>query len=95
MKTINLHDMQSVARSYRRTGATAITHSGGKQTIFGCLCGSRHTASTEWNGRSAKHVQDWHHQHETSCGELYAQMIARRDNDWLAAQRDAIYSSDY
>ena len=95
MKTINLHDMQSVARSYRRTGATAITHSGGKQTIFGCLCGSRHTTSTDWYGRSAKHVQDWQEQHETSCGELYAQMIARRDNDWLVAQRDAIYSSDY
>lgn len=47
----------------RRTASTAIIHSGGKQTIFGCLCGSRHTCATDWNGRDSKHVQDWQQEH--------------------------------
>lgn len=90
----NYHKMKSAACALRRTGATAIEHSGGRQTIFGCLCGSRHTASTDWNGRNAKHVQDWQGQHEASCGELYSQMIARRSDDWLLSQRDMTYSND-
>jgi hypothetical protein len=47
----------------RRTASTAIIHSGSKRTIFGCLCGARHTASTVWNGREAKHVWDWRSEH--------------------------------
>jgi len=54
----------------RRENSTAIIHSGGKLTIFGCLCGSTHTASTEWNGREAKHVQDWQEEHADCCIEL-------------------------
>lgn len=47
----------------RRTASTAIIRSGSRRTIFGCLCGSEHTASTEWNGRDAKHVWEWRAEH--------------------------------
>jgi hypothetical protein len=51
----------------RRTASTAITHSGGRQTIFGCLCGARHTTSTDWNGRNARHVGEWQGEHAKCC----------------------------
>jgi hypothetical protein len=54
----------------RRTYSTAIIHSGGKQTIFGCICGSRHTTSTDWNGREAKHVREWEAEHANCCISL-------------------------
>ena len=49
--------------SLRRTASTAIVRSGGTQTVFGCLCGSRHTCATDWNGRESKHVRDWQQEH--------------------------------
>ena len=48
----------------RRTAATAIIHSGGKQTIYQCVCGSVHTCSTQWRGRNSRHVQAWRIDHE-------------------------------
>lgn len=58
----------------RRTAATAIIHSGGKRTIFGCLCGSQHTTSTDWHGRDAKHVQDWRDVH-SDCAVKIAERL--------------------
>lgn len=66
----------------RRTGATAIEHSGGKQTIFGCVCGARHTAATSY--RDARHVQDWIARHE-NCLLDVAEQITQRvlcENNW-------------
>jgi hypothetical protein len=60
----------------RRTGSTAIVHSGGKRTIFKCLCGSRHTTSTEWNGRKAKHVTDWQSDHVKCAAVIAAKLQA-------------------
>lgn len=78
MKTIELPETTEEAMTIlrtnwpalRRTESTAIVHCGGKQTIFGCLCGSRHTTSTDWNGREAKHVQEWQQEHEDCCIDL-------------------------
>lgn len=36
----------------RRTSSTAIVRSGGRATVFGCLCGSYHTTSTDYRGRA-------------------------------------------
>lgn len=58
-------------KTIRRSSPTAIVHSGGKQTIFGCVCGATHTTSTDWNGRRAKHVIEWQRRHDESCRELY------------------------
>jgi len=43
--------------SARRTSAPAIMHSGGKQTVFECVCGATHTCAT--SHRDAKHVTLW------------------------------------
>jgi hypothetical protein len=48
----------------RRTEATAIVHSGSRRTIYECVCGDRHTTSTDWNGRGALHVSRWRLEHE-------------------------------
>jgi len=58
----------------RRTEPTAIIHSGGNQTIYDCLCGSRHTTSTNWNGRNAKHVKDWKNEH-ADCDKIIAKKL--------------------
>ena len=92
--TTNYREMQKFARSLRRTSATAIEHSGGKQTIFGCICGSRHTTSTDWNGRNAKHVIEWQVQHDIKCAKRFERIQARKSDDWMAAQRDYTYSDD-
>jgi len=62
----------------RRSCATAIIHSGGKRTIFGCLCGSQHTTSTDWHGRDAKHVQTWQDEH-AECAIKIAQKLQARE----------------
>ena len=94
MKPQNLYEIQRQARALRRSGATAIEHSGGRRTIFGCLCGSQHSTSTDWNGRQALHVQRWQHEHDTGCDSLFIAALRRRDVAWLSAQRDLIYSND-
>ena len=48
----------------RRTRATAICHNGGARTVFDCVCGSRHSTSTEWRGRDARHVVEWREAHD-------------------------------
>lgn len=50
----------------RRTRSTGIIHSGGKQTILDCVCGSRHTCATSY--RNAKHVSLWREEH-SKCAE--------------------------
>lgn len=55
----------------RRKRPTAICHSGGKRTIFDCVCGARHTTSTDWNGRYAKHVLRWRAYHDEHCRDIY------------------------
>jgi len=47
----------------RRSGSTAIIKSGSRQAIFGCLCGSTHSTSTDYNGRNALHVREWEQAH--------------------------------
>jgi hypothetical protein len=91
MTTINLAEIQKSARALRRTSVTAIVHSGGKRTIYGCLCGAQHTCATDY--RKAKHVADWQEEHETSCGYLFARAMERRTDAWLARARDARYSA--
>jgi hypothetical protein len=94
MKTADYAEMVGEAKRYRRTSATAIIHSGGKRTICGCVCGARHTTSTDWDGRNARHVVDWKAKHETSCGSVWAEITERRQPGWLDEQRDAVYSDD-
>ena len=62
------------ASTIRRTSPTAIIHSGGRQTIFNCVCGERHTCSTDWNGRKSKHVREWRAIHDSSCRELFEEI---------------------
>ncbi len=61
--------------SLRRSRPTAIVHSGGKQTVFGCLCGGTHTCATDFGGRDAKHVQEWLSDH-ADCAERMATIAA-------------------
>lgn len=56
----------------RRTRPTAIFHSGGKKTVFDCICGATHSTSTDWNGRNAKHVINWRDKHDNECDPLPA-----------------------
>ena len=63
----------------RRTSATAIIRSGGRRTVFGCLCGSRHTCSTDWRGRETKHVREWRALHEACALRLAADLLAGRE----------------
>lgn len=53
----------------RRTRATAIEHSGGSQTIYGCICGARHTCATSY--RQARHVSEWRKEHDR-CLDVWA-----------------------
>ena len=71
----------------RRTAPTAIVHSGSRQTIFDCLCGSRHTCATDFNGRAAKHVREWQKLHNLSCNPI-PKAIETED------KRQEIYSND-
>jgi hypothetical protein len=48
--------------------------SGGRATVFACLCGSVHTASTDWRGRHAQHVREWEREHEGCAAELVARL---------------------
>ena len=87
MKTIELPETSDEAMqilraawpTMRRTASTAIIHSGGKRTIFGCLCGATHTCSTEWNGRESKHVQDWQREHSRCCIKLATRYVLGED----------------
>lgn len=80
-KVNNIEDAMKFLRSrfptMRRTRATAIVHSGGRRTIFGCLCGREHTASTDWNGRAAKHVIEWRAEHDDCAIKLANKIIAK------------------
>jgi hypothetical protein len=58
--------------SLRRTHPWAIVHSGGRATVFGCLCGSTHTTSTDWGGRTRLHVLEWQEEHDDCADELAA-----------------------
>ena len=73
--------------SLRRTGPTAIIHSGGTQTIFGCLCGATHTCATDYDGRNSKHVREWRELHDETCDPV---------PHFLAVEkfREEIYSND-
>jgi hypothetical protein len=62
----------------RRTNSTAICRSGGRQTIFDCVCGARHTTSTGWNGRSALHVRVWRGEH-SDCAIKEAKRLLIED----------------
>ena len=80
MQTTGMSEsMIAIRRAFprlRRTSATAIIHSGGKQTIFGCLCGAKHTCATDWNGRDSKHVAVWCREHE-ACADAIAARLAK------------------
>jgi hypothetical protein len=58
----------------RRNRATAIVHNGGTKTVFGCVCGAKHSTSTDWNGRNAKHVEDWRGEHDDCIVEAVVEM---------------------
>lgn len=95
MNTKLIHDfasMQRHARALRRQFATAIVHSGGQQTIFGCVCGARHTCATSY--RQARHVAEWRAEHENSCGARFGRLLDRREASWLDRQRAWIYNND-
>jgi hypothetical protein len=47
----------------RRANSTAIIHSGGRRTIYGCVCGATHTEATDYRGKS-KHYADWRRAHK-------------------------------
>ena len=52
----------------RRERSTAIVHSGGERTIFGCVCGAEHTCATSY--RQAKHVRQWREDHAGCSAKL-------------------------
>lgn len=50
----------------RRTRSVAIERSGQCQTVYGCLCGARHTACSDY--RQARHVKEFMAKH-SGCAE--------------------------
>jgi hypothetical protein len=68
--------LRKIRPTMRRTRATAIIHSGGRQTIYGCVCGARHTTSTDWNGRDAKHVREWRDEHAACAARVLETLTA-------------------
>ena len=62
----------------RRSGSTAIIKSGSRQAIYGCLCGSTHSTSTDYRGRHALHVREWEHAH-ANCA-LHLMGASRLEN---------------
>ena len=58
--------------SLRRSEPTAIIHSGGQQTYYGCLCGGLHSCAT--NHRDAKHVAAFRDEH-ADCALALAQAV--------------------
>lgn len=64
--------MTLTSKTIRRKQPTAIIHSGGKRTIYSCVCGSQHTCATRH--REVKHVADWREEHDETCRELYEQI---------------------
>ena len=62
----------------RRTSSTAIVHSGGRATVFGCLCGSYHTTSTDYRGREARHVREWQKEHAACSSNLVTRIESLR-----------------
>lgn len=92
MKPKNFARYASMARRMRRTAPVAIEHSGGRQTIYGCLCGARHTCAT--NYRQAVHVQEFCYDHNESCWPLFERRLAARRPGWLDARRADIYNND-
>ena len=77
MKNDFLEWRKMCAPRLRRTGPTAIIHSGDKQTIFGCLCGAQHTCAT--NYRQAHHVADWRDYHDNHCWPVMPDAIDSND----------------
>ena len=62
----------------RRDRPTAIVHNGSAQTIFACICGARHSTSTDWHGRDALHVDKWRAEHD-GCFEIWHDAQSPRD----------------
>jgi len=81
-ETANAHTAMTIIRKrfprLRRTAATAIIKSGSRQAIYGCLCGSTHSTSTDYRGRHALHVREWEHAH-ANCA-LHLMGASRLEN---------------
>ncbi len=60
---------RSAHPSARRERATAIEHNGGKRTVFGCICGSRHSVATDWRNKTV-HLAIWRANHE-DCAQAW------------------------
>lgn len=73
----------------RRTGPTAIEHSGGTQTIYGCVCGSRHTVATRNRG-STKHEREWQRAHANCLLDWVARHACPRDMPGLGDQAERL-----
>jgi hypothetical protein len=58
--------------SMRRTKPVAIIHSGGKQTIFGCVCGAQHTTATRYRGKT-RHEADFRLAHKYCAERIVAE----------------------
>lgn len=57
LNAIGMRYYRSTHPRSRRSNATAIEHNGGKKTVFGCLCGARHSCAT--SHREVLHVALW------------------------------------
>lgn len=57
----------------RRQGSTAIVHSGSRQTVWRCLCGSEHTAASRY--KDCAHVRDWERKHLNCAAKLAVQNV--------------------
>lgn len=68
----NVEEKMAVIRQkfprLRRDRPTAIVHNGSYKTVYGCLCGSKHSCAT--NYRAAKHLRDWRDLHDSCAGKF-------------------------
>ncbi len=71
----------------RRPRSVAIVHSGGRMTVFGCLCGATHTAESSTRGRSAQHVTEFFAAHKGCAKTLAARVVTGQAK--LSTRRDS------
>lgn len=65
-----MSELRKAYPAMRRVGPVAIVHSGGAQTVLGCVCGATHTYATKWG--VPKHATAWRAEHNDCAATLVA-----------------------
>lgn len=80
--------LRKLRTELRRTRSTAIIHSGGRQTIYGCVCGATHTCATSY--RRARHVATWREEHAQCAYRAWRKAMGLWDRSGLELPRAGV-----